>query len=74
MPRTPGHVSTGAECPTIPSMSKGRAIAIILTGLLIAVLALGEMLDQELTVWNGVSLVLGVFLVVYAVMGIRRNP
>ena len=49
-----------------------RGILFAIAGAVIAVLAAIEMLDQEATIWNIASLVIGVALVVWGLMTARQ--
>jgi uncharacterized membrane protein YgdD (TMEM256/DUF423 family) len=54
-------------------MSRTRAGLFALAGFVILVLAVIEAIDQELTVWNGLSIVIGALLFVWGAMTARRS-
>jgi hypothetical protein len=54
-------------------MSRTRGVALVLVGLLIIVSDTFDAIDDGLSGWNVLSIVLGVFLLLSGVMGLRRT-
>ena len=54
-------------------MSRTRGVALVLVGLLIIMSDTFDAIDDGLSGWNVLSIVLGVFLLLSGVMGLRRT-
>ena len=53
-------------------MPRIRAIALVLVGILIIVSDTLDAIDDGLSVWNVITIALGVFLLLSGVIGLRR--
>jgi hypothetical protein len=53
-------------------MPRIRGIALVLVGLLIVISDSLDAIDDGFSIWNGVTIVIGLFLLLSGIMGLRR--
>jgi hypothetical protein len=73
VPGSGGMAVSDARSAYDHHMSRTRGVALVLVGLLIIVSDSFDAIDDGLSGWNVVTIVLGVFLLLSGIIGLRRT-